>query len=176
MEKCRRDGSDPYLELLNIRNTPRDGTLGSSAQRLKSRRLRTIVPDSYSDSRYTVKTILLTFQNGPCNTSYWEHTFHWDIHWGHSFRKRKGRPSIGDPVDDVRLQNVGVHMPVYTLSRRDCRVCNEKITRSGSACVTGAGPSRDGGKSYDTDRHRSHVLLSVDMFQLTGPPVMLPFA
>ena len=76
---------------------------------------------------------------------------------GHSFRKRKGRPSIGDPVDDVRLQNVGLHMPVYTLSRRDCRVCNEKITRSGSACVTGAGPSRDGGKSYDTDRHRSHV-------------------
>ena len=43
MEKCRRDRTDPYLALLNLRNIPR-GNLGSPAQRLMSRRLRNAIP------------------------------------------------------------------------------------------------------------------------------------
>ena len=44
LEKCSRDKSDPYLALLNIRSTPRDGVPCSPAQRLMSRRLRSCVP------------------------------------------------------------------------------------------------------------------------------------
>ena len=37
--KAKEDGSDPYLAMLNARNTPRDNIVGSPAQRLHSRRL-----------------------------------------------------------------------------------------------------------------------------------------
>lgn len=37
LEKTKRDGSDIYMNLLNLRNVPRDATLGSPAQRLMSR-------------------------------------------------------------------------------------------------------------------------------------------
>lgn len=40
LEKTRRDGSDIYQNLLNIRNIPRDKILGSPAQRLMSRATR----------------------------------------------------------------------------------------------------------------------------------------
>ena len=43
-EKSKRDGTDPYLALLNVRNIPRDSTLGSAAQRLMSRRLNSPLP------------------------------------------------------------------------------------------------------------------------------------
>jgi transposase InsO family protein len=46
LEKCRRDGSDPYIALLNLRNTPRDAVLKSPAQRLLSRRTKTPIPTS----------------------------------------------------------------------------------------------------------------------------------
>ncbi|CAB4039170.1 Transposon Ty3-G Gag-Pol poly, partial [Paramuricea clavata] len=46
LEKSKRDGSDPILGLLNLRNTPRDDSLGSPAQRLMSRRTRTVPPMS----------------------------------------------------------------------------------------------------------------------------------
>ena len=46
LEKSKRDGSDPMLSLLNLRNTPKDSNLGSPAQRLMSRRTRTVVPTS----------------------------------------------------------------------------------------------------------------------------------
>ena len=34
--KCKKDSSDPLLGLLNLRNVPRDQTLGSLAQQLMS--------------------------------------------------------------------------------------------------------------------------------------------
>nr|XP_006820942.1 PREDICTED: uncharacterized protein K02A2.6-like [Saccoglossus kowalevskii] len=46
LEKTEREGSDLYLNLLNLRNVPSDNTLGSPAQRLMSRRTRTSVPIS----------------------------------------------------------------------------------------------------------------------------------
>ena len=46
LEKSKRDGSDPMLGLLNLRNTPRDNNLGSPAQRLMSRRTRTAISTS----------------------------------------------------------------------------------------------------------------------------------
>jgi hypothetical protein len=48
LERTKRDGSDFYLALLNSRNVPRDSTLGSSAQRLMSRRTRTTLPTAPS--------------------------------------------------------------------------------------------------------------------------------
>ena len=45
LEKSKKDGSDVYLGLLNLRNTPRE-ELGSPAQRLLSRRTRTTLPTS----------------------------------------------------------------------------------------------------------------------------------
>ena len=45
LKKCRKDGSDVQLGLLNLRNTPRDG-MDSPAQRLLSRRTRTTLPTS----------------------------------------------------------------------------------------------------------------------------------
>ena len=46
LEKSKRDGSNPMLGLLNLRNTPKDSNLGSPAQRLMSRRTQTVVPTS----------------------------------------------------------------------------------------------------------------------------------
>ncbi len=43
LKKCQLTQTDPYLALLNIRNTPRD-EVGSPAQRLFSRRTRTKLP------------------------------------------------------------------------------------------------------------------------------------
>ena len=44
MKKSFEDGEDPYLSLLNHRNTPRDTVLGNPAQRLMSRRTKTLLP------------------------------------------------------------------------------------------------------------------------------------
>ena len=44
LEKCKRDGTDINLAMLNQRNTPRDEVLGSPAQRLMSRRLKSTIP------------------------------------------------------------------------------------------------------------------------------------
>ena len=43
LEKCKKDGSDSLLGLLNLRNVPRDQVLGSPAQRLMSRRTRCVL-------------------------------------------------------------------------------------------------------------------------------------
>ncbi len=44
MEKAKIIGSDPWLSLLDHRNTPTTGTQTSPAQRLMSRRTRTLLP------------------------------------------------------------------------------------------------------------------------------------
>lgn len=44
LKKCSETKEDLYLALLNYRNTPRDNTVGSPAQRLFGRRTRTTIP------------------------------------------------------------------------------------------------------------------------------------
>ena len=44
LRKCRTAHEDPYLGLLNLRNTPREGLKTSPAQRLMGRRTKTLVP------------------------------------------------------------------------------------------------------------------------------------
>ena len=44
LTKCDESETDPYLALLNYRNTPRDKEIGSPAQRLFGRRTRTRLP------------------------------------------------------------------------------------------------------------------------------------
>lgn len=46
LEKSSSDGSDILLDLLNLRNIPRDSTLDFPAQRLMSRQSRTTLPVS----------------------------------------------------------------------------------------------------------------------------------
>jgi len=46
MKKARQYGNDPYLTLLEYRNTPWSDTLGSPAQRLMGRRTKTHLPAS----------------------------------------------------------------------------------------------------------------------------------
>ena len=46
IKKAKEDNTDPYLGLLNYRNTPRDAIVGSPAQRLLGRRTRTQLPVS----------------------------------------------------------------------------------------------------------------------------------
>lgn len=46
LDKCKRDGSDHLLGLLNVRNVPRDQVLGSPVQRLMSHRSRCLLPVS----------------------------------------------------------------------------------------------------------------------------------
>ena len=48
MKKAAHDGNDPYLALLEYRNTPWSDTLGSPAQRLMGRRTKTLIPTSSS--------------------------------------------------------------------------------------------------------------------------------
>ncbi|XP_013382121.1 uncharacterized protein K02A2.6-like [Lingula anatina] len=44
MRKCKEAGSDPYLAILDHRNTPSQGMLSSPVQRLMSRRTKTMLP------------------------------------------------------------------------------------------------------------------------------------
>ena len=44
LNKTIQDGGDIYLALLELRNTPRDSTLGSPTQRLMGRRTKTLLP------------------------------------------------------------------------------------------------------------------------------------
>ena len=46
LKKARKDGTDPNLAILELRNTPRNNDLGSPAQRLFSRRTKTLLPVS----------------------------------------------------------------------------------------------------------------------------------
>ena len=46
LKKCKEAGEDPYLALLDLRNTPRDQNIGSPAQRLMGRRTKTQLPTS----------------------------------------------------------------------------------------------------------------------------------
>jgi transposase InsO family protein len=48
LDKCKSEDSDFFLALLNSRNIPRDNNLGSPAQRLLSRKTRTLVTQSQS--------------------------------------------------------------------------------------------------------------------------------
>lgn len=45
-KKAKKDGRDPYLALLDFKNTPRDKHLGSPVQRLMGRRTKTTLPTS----------------------------------------------------------------------------------------------------------------------------------
>ena len=44
LTKAKESGQDPYLALLDYRNTPRDDILGSPVQRLFGRRTKTLLP------------------------------------------------------------------------------------------------------------------------------------
>ena len=55
LDKCKCDGTDPYIALLNLRNTPRDQVLGSPAQQLQARRLKSILPTA---SRLLVPNVI----------------------------------------------------------------------------------------------------------------------
>ena len=44
LDKCKCDGTDPYIALPNLRNTLRDQVLVSPAQRLQARRLKSKLP------------------------------------------------------------------------------------------------------------------------------------
>lgn len=78
---------------------------------------------------------------------------------GQIFRRRVGRPSIGDAHESQRLENVGLHMPVFSDRVHDCRACNERISRAGGIC--GHGASKDRAKmTYDNDRHRTRIKCS----------------
>ena len=46
LTKAKEDNKDPYLSLLDYRNTPRSDLLGSPAQRLMGRRTKTLLPTS----------------------------------------------------------------------------------------------------------------------------------
>ncbi len=68
LKKCNETDEDPYLALLDIRNTPRDGQIGSPVQRLMGRRTRTRLPTSErllqpdGKSPYTVQRQLQAYR------------------------------------------------------------------------------------------------------------------
>ena len=59
-KKEEHDRQDPWLALLAYHNTPTEGVGASPAQRLMSRRTRTLLPTAASLLRPTVITVLLT--------------------------------------------------------------------------------------------------------------------
>ena len=48
MAKCAKAGEDPYIGLLNLRNTPHEGVGTSPAQRLLGRRTKTLLPATHA--------------------------------------------------------------------------------------------------------------------------------
>ena len=48
MEKCKRSNTDPFMALLEIRNTPTQGVGSSPSQRLINRRTRTLLPMTHN--------------------------------------------------------------------------------------------------------------------------------
>lgn len=49
LKRCWRDGSDPYLAMLLLRNTPRNDVLKSPNERLFSRQTRSILPNEVAN-------------------------------------------------------------------------------------------------------------------------------
>ncbi|KAL5015693.1 hypothetical protein ScPMuIL_005282 [Solemya velum] len=58
LKKCQESGDDPYLALLNIRDTPRDEHTGSPSQRLFSRRTATTLPTANTKLLPEVRPII----------------------------------------------------------------------------------------------------------------------
>ncbi|KAK3107377.1 hypothetical protein FSP39_013142 [Pinctada imbricata] len=58
IHKCAMDGKDPYLALLDLRNTPTQGIGYSPAQRMFGRRTKTLLPvaEHLLKPRYAVRT------------------------------------------------------------------------------------------------------------------------
>ena len=54
--KCYETKTDPYLALINIRNTPGNNTIGSPAQRLFSRRTQTLIPTCMTKLQPEIQT------------------------------------------------------------------------------------------------------------------------
>lgn len=94
LERCKRDGTDLMLGLLNLRNTPRDTHLGSPAQRLLSRRTRTTLPASNKLFKPSVvKPRQVSHQLAKCRQQ--QKTYH--------DKRAKTLPTLS-PGDVVRMQ------------------------------------------------------------------------
>ena len=48
MEKCKRSHTDPFVAMLEIRNTPTQGAGSSPAQRILNRRTKTMLPTTHT--------------------------------------------------------------------------------------------------------------------------------
>ena len=64
MRKCKEAGTGPFLAILDHRNTPTQGLLSSPAQRLMSRRTKTLLPTVFAllrrgvvDAKHTERDI-----------------------------------------------------------------------------------------------------------------------
>lgn len=92
MKKCEEDGTDPFLAILEYRNTPISSDLGSPAQLLQSRRLRSVLPtiERHLKPEIQVHT-KAKLQRLQCKTKTW-------------FNKNKKRYSKLRPGEKVRFQ------------------------------------------------------------------------
>jgi transposase InsO family protein len=98
MRKCHAAHEDPYLGLLNLRNTPTEGLDISPAQRLFGRRTKTIMPTTFSNLRPS-------FENNKATELQDKKRAKWAERTGH--HRRELRPlAVGEPV---RLQPTAPH-------------------------------------------------------------------
>lgn len=107
LTKAKEDGQDPYLALLEYRNTPRDDVLGSPSQRLFGRRTKTRLPTTEQLLRpHTLKPDIVSerlTQKSKRQKSYYD-------------RQAKVLPELGKK-ENVRVQTEKGWTPATVVSK-----------------------------------------------------------
>jgi hypothetical protein len=121
--KCKASDSDPYLALRSIRNTPRDDTAGSPAQRLFSRRTSTRLPTAHKKSEEVTER-LKESRHRKAKKYYDEGTKPLQpLKFGDTIRVRVGKtwqPALLLPNQDaLPPRSYGIHMPSGRSTRRN---------------------------------------------------------
>lgn len=123
MKKCHQAKEDPYLGLLNLRNTPQESMTTSPAQRLMGRRTKTLIPTSNACLRPKVHTMEQ------------ERLEQKKAHVAERYMDRRNltRLSLGD---NVRMQPIGDSKKLWeeaTVSKQLSPRSYEVTTKTGSS-------------------------------------------